>query len=110
MCDFGGSIHTWELDIESQSDNTKKSPKFTVRQHNKTKAHKGHVVCLQLTPTRIVSGSRDKTVLMQDFWLDDADYVKKKKSHQELTKEQERMLRRKAILDRSTGFSSLRRY
>ena len=28
--DFGGSIHTWELDIESQSDNTKKSPKFTV--------------------------------------------------------------------------------
>ena len=47
---------------------------------------------------------------MQDFWLDDADYVKKKKSHQELTKEQERMLRRKAILDRSTGFSSLRRY
>ena len=58
----------------------------------------------------MISGSRDKTVLMQDFWLDDADYVKKKKSHQELTKEQERMLRRKAILDRSTGFSSLRRY
>ena len=28
--DFGGSIHTWELDIESQPDNTKKSPKFTV--------------------------------------------------------------------------------
>ena len=82
---------------------------FQVIQHNKTKAHKGHVVCLQLTPTRIVSGSRDKTVLMQDFWLDDADYMKKKK-RQELTKDQERMLRRKAILDRSTGFSSLRRY
>ena len=82
-----------------------------MRQHNKTKAHKGHVVCLQLTPTRIVSGSRDKTVLMQDFWLDDADYVKKKKTQtQELTKDQERMLRRKAILDRSTAFPSIRRY
>ena len=82
-----------------------------MRQHNKTTAHKGHVVCLQLTPTRIVSGSRDKTVLMQDFWLDDADYVKKKRTEtQELTKDQERMLRRKAILDRSTACSSIRRY
>ena len=48
---------------------------------------------------------------MQDFWLDDADYVKKKKTQtQELTKDQERMLRRKAILDRSTAFPSIRRY
>ena len=82
-----------------------------MRQHNKTKAHKGHVVCLQLTPTRIVSGSRDKTVLMQDFWLDDADHVKKKRTQtQELTKDQERMLRRKAVLDRSTLYPSIRRY
>ena len=82
-----------------------------VKQHNKTTAHKGHVVCLQLTPTRIVSGSRDKTVLLQDFWLDDADYVKKKKGRaQELTKDQERMLRRKAIMDRAPTYPSIRRY
>ena len=29
--DFGGSIHTWEVEIESQPDNTKKSPSFKVK-------------------------------------------------------------------------------
>ena len=59
----------------------------------------------------MVSGSRDKTVLMQDFWLDDADYIKKKNNQtKDLTKEQERMLRRKAVMDRTTAFPRIRRY
>ena len=29
--DFGGSIHTWELEIASQPDNAKKNPAFKVR-------------------------------------------------------------------------------
>ena len=28
--DFGGSIHTWELEIASQPDNAKKNPAFKV--------------------------------------------------------------------------------
>ena len=28
--DFGGSIHTWELEIASQPDNAKKNPTFKV--------------------------------------------------------------------------------
>ena len=30
--DFGGSIHTWELEIASQPDNAKKNPTFKVSQ------------------------------------------------------------------------------
>ena len=32
--DFGGSIHTWELDIASQPDNSKKNPTFKVLNHS----------------------------------------------------------------------------
>ena len=28
--DFGGTIHTWELEIASQPDNAKKNPSFKV--------------------------------------------------------------------------------
>ena len=34
--DFGGSIHTWELEIASQPDNTKKNPTFKVCIINRT--------------------------------------------------------------------------
>ena len=34
--DFGGSIHTWELEIASQPENTKKNPTFKVCIINRT--------------------------------------------------------------------------
>ena len=34
--DFGGSIHTWELEIASQPENTKKNPTFKVNNMNRT--------------------------------------------------------------------------
>ena len=34
--DFGGSIHTWELEIASQPENTKKNPTFKVYNMNRT--------------------------------------------------------------------------
>jgi len=60
------------------------------------------VVCLQVTPTKVVSGSRDKTVLVQDFWMKESDFseVSSKADEEELTREQQRMLRRKAVLQR----------
>ena len=33
--DFGGSIHTWELEIASQPENTKKNPTFKVYNMNR---------------------------------------------------------------------------
>ena len=49
---------------------------------------------------------------MQEFWLDDADFVarNKKNQTQELMKDQQRMLRRKAIMDRATALPLMRRY
>ena len=51
---------------------------------------------------QVVSGSRDKTVLVQDFWMKDSDFseVGAKAEEEELTREQQRMLRRKAVLQR----------
>ena len=100
--DFGGAIHVWELAFTGSMSKLD----VEVRNHNTNKAHKGHVVCLQLTPTKIVSGSRDKTVLVQDFWLGDADFTS---DTIELSKENQRALRRKAILNRASTMPT-RRY
>ena len=63
---------------------------------------------------QVVSGSRDKTVLVQDFWLKESDFVKshpKAEEDEELSREQQRMLRRKAILQRvPQAAAPIRRY
>ena len=58
--DFGGHIHTWEIEI--------RHPVVQIKKYHSTQVHKSHVVCLQVNARRIVSGSRDKSVLVQDFW------------------------------------------
>ena len=58
--DFGGHLHMWEIEIRNSSVNIKK--------YHHTQVHKSHVVCLQVNARRIVSGSRDKSVLVQDYW------------------------------------------
>lgn len=109
--DFGGSIHAWEVEVASPAAGGPRSdPKVTVKKHNQIRGHRGHVVCLQLTPTQMVSGSRDKTVLLQDFWLDDADYAAMHEAKrleaaaaaaaEELSREEQRLLRRKNLLYR----------
>ena len=50
----------WEIEIRNSSVNIKK--------YHHTQVHKSHVVCLQVNARRIVSGSRDKSVLVQDYW------------------------------------------
>ncbi len=39
-----------------------------VRNRRHFKAHGGHVVSIQVSARRVLSGSRDKTALVQDFW------------------------------------------
>ena len=82
--DFGGNVHLWDVRIVDGAS------RVQVRNYRKFEAHKGHVVCMQLNARRIVtgergrrqdvpililldlpislSGSRDRTALVQDFW------------------------------------------
>ena len=64
--DFGGHLHFWQIHILNPS-----SPEpgcVTIKKYHAVPSHKSHIVCLQLNARKIVSGSRDKTVLIQDFW------------------------------------------
>jgi len=60
--DFGGNVHFWDISFSP-------SGKLQVDNYRTWNCHKGHVVCLQLNACRIVSGSRDKTLMINDFWL-----------------------------------------
>lgn len=70
--DFGGEVHMWDL--------RSKDGKFEVANHRKWECHKGHIVCIQLSASRIVSGSRDKTLMVSDFWLKTVDSLGPKES------------------------------
>ena len=61
--DFGGTLHHWELDI-----NLARQQMVRIKSYDHCQYHRSHVVCLQVSARRIVSGSRDKTVFVQDFW------------------------------------------
>lgn len=60
--DFGGNLHLWEIEWKPSNGGVR------IKRYHHTQIHKSHVVCLQVNVRRIVSGSRDKTVLVQDFW------------------------------------------
>lgn len=59
--DFGGHLHVWEIDYKPGSA-------VRIKKYHHAQSHKSHVVCLQVNARRVVSGSRDKTVLVQDYW------------------------------------------
>ena len=61
--DFGGYLHQWEVEISRPEPGG-----VRIKKYHHMQSHKSHIVCLQVNPRRIVSGSRDKTVLVQDFW------------------------------------------
>ena len=56
------------------------TPRVTVKVkgHRHFKAHKGHVVSLQFNAQRIITGSRDKTAFVQDFWAKMVDNAKRR--------------------------------
>lgn len=74
--DFGGNILLWDLSF-NQSDS---GPKVTVINKRQWQSHKGHVVCIQLNARRIISGSRDRTLMINDFWLKTMNALESKKT------------------------------
>ena len=60
--DFGGCLHLWDIEVKPSTGAVR------IRKYHSVKSHNSHIVCLQVSARRIVSGSRDKTVLIQDFW------------------------------------------
>ena len=59
--DFGGHVHIWELEFVRPT-------MVHIKKYHTSQIHKSHVVCMNVSARRIVSGSRDKSVLVQDFW------------------------------------------
>jgi len=64
--DFGGNVHFWDISFSATG-------KVCVDNYRVWECHKGHVVCCQLNACRIISGSRDKTLMINDFWLKTID-------------------------------------
>jgi WD40 repeat protein len=64
--DFGGYLHFWEIEIANPATPVPGCVK--IKKYHAAPSHKSHIVCIQQNARRIVSGSRDKTVLVQDFW------------------------------------------
>jgi len=64
--DFGGYIHFWQIHVGNLNQPTPGCVSIT--KYHAVPSHKSHIVCLQLNARKLVSGSRDKTVLVQDFW------------------------------------------
>jgi len=64
--DFGGFVHLWDFEIGANGE-------VKILNHREWECHKGHVVCIQLTASRIVSGSRDRHVIVNDFWAKTQD-------------------------------------
>ena len=59
--DFGGHVHIWELEFVRPT-------MVHIKKYHTSQIHKSHVVCMNVSARRIVTGSRDKSVLVQDFW------------------------------------------
>ena len=51
--DFSGAIHIWELSVNTK--NSSGDVDVRVTHHNTNQAHKGHVVCLMVTPTKVIN-------------------------------------------------------
>ena len=51
--DFGGTIHTWEIEISPQTDNAKKNPTFKVFGDPKLKYY--IYPCLKATPSHFLN-------------------------------------------------------
>lgn len=62
--DFGGCLHLWEMELSGVPARNI----VRIKKYRNVQSHKSHIVCLQVSARRVVSGSRDKTVLIQDFW------------------------------------------
>ncbi|TRY62782.1 hypothetical protein TCAL_13031 [Tigriopus californicus] len=71
--DFSGLLHVWDVRVQVDSEQVQ------VGSYRQFPGHKGHVVSLQIDAQRIVSGSRDKTVLILDFWAKMVDHCKRRK-------------------------------
>jgi len=69
--DFGGFLHSWDLAFCPHGS-------VKVLNHRSWSCHKGHVVCIHMNACRIITGSRDRSVNIQDFWLKTLDSLKPK--------------------------------
>ncbi len=74
--DFGGNVHLWDLKGVDDYQHRKRHRCFA-------SSHKGHVVSVQIDARRIVSGSRDKTALVQDFWAKMLEELKRRRKERE---------------------------
>jgi len=74
--DFGGNILMWDLEFIHDVDG---GVRVKVKNHRTWPGHKGHVVCIQLNARRIISGSRDRTLLINDFWSKAMDTLANKR-------------------------------
>eukprot|EP00090_Calanus_glacialis_P021498 TRINITY_DN33157_c0_g1_i1.p1 TRINITY_DN33157_c0_g1~~TRINITY_DN33157_c0_g1_i1.p1 ORF type:complete len:162 (-),score=14.78 TRINITY_DN33157_c0_g1_i1:98-538(-) len=71
--DFGGNVHFWDISFSA-------SGKVQVDNHRTWECHQGHVVCIQLNACRIISGSRDRYVIVNDFWAKAMDQMNRRES------------------------------
>lgn len=69
--DFDGLVHFWEITFDQDN-------KVGVKNYRKWECHTGHVVCIQMNAYRIISGSRDKSLMLNDFWLKTISALKPK--------------------------------
>ena len=60
--DFAGYLHLWEIHLNPITNQVR------IKKYRQIESHENHVVCLYISARRIVSGSRDKSILTQDFW------------------------------------------
>lgn len=77
--DFGGFLMVWDLEndvfpqlerhLDMFIEHTEKPfvPLF-IDNHVSHYPHRGHVTAVHVSSTKIVSGSRDKTVVITNFW------------------------------------------
>jgi len=83
--DFGGNVHMWDFTIQDG--------RVSVGNHRKWECHKGHIVCIQLSASRIVTGSRDRHVIINDFWAKTQDAMARRAENPVRPPRQSRFLR-----------------
>lgn len=83
--DFGGFVHMWDF--------TLLDGKVNVSTHREWECHKGHVVCIQLSASRIITGSRDRNVIVNDFWAKTQDAMSRRAENPAKPERQSRFLK-----------------
>lgn len=63
--DFDGIVHFWEIAFSPDD----KSWGCHIKNYRQWECHTGHIVCIGMNAYRIISGSRDKSLMLNDFWL-----------------------------------------